>query len=102
MAKAAPLSPAERIAEIQAADAAARLERADLDKLTLTDLVAAATEAEAAVKRVEAACSQLVSDITTGALKAQGKTMSVRLRNIITVAESDLAKVVAVLTPQEA
>lgn len=94
-------TPAERIAEIQASDAAARLERVGLDKLTLTDLVAAAIEAEAAVKRVEAACGQLVSDITTGALKAQGSNMSERLRNIITVAEADLAKMAAVL-PQEA
>ena len=54
------------------------------------------------MKRVEAACGQLVSDITTAALKAQGKTMSDRLRSIITVAESDLAKVNATLAPKEA
>lgn len=97
-----PKTPAERIAEIQAADAAARLERAELDQHTLTELIAAAGEAEAAVKRVEAACGQLVSDLTTGALKMQGKAMSDRLRNIITVAEADLTKVAAVLAPQEA
>ena len=102
MPKAKLLTPAERIAAIQAADAAARQERAELDKLTLIELVAAATEAVTAVERIEAACGQLVSDITTGALKSQGKTMSDRLRNIITVAESDLSKVSAVLTPQEA
>lgn len=93
MAKAKPLTPAERIAEIQAADAAARLERVDLDRHTLTELLDAAREAVAAVERVEAACGRLVSDLANGALKAQGANMSDRLRNIITVAENDLTAV---------
>lgn len=97
MAKAKTLTPAERIAAIKQADADARRERAELDHATLTDLVAAAQEAEAAVKRVEAACGDLVSDLTTGALKQQGTNMSERLRNIITVAEADLVNVAAAL-----
>ena len=97
MAKAKPLTSAERIAAIKQADADARRERAELDHATLTDLVTAAKEAEAAITRVEEACGDLVSDLTTGALKQQGTNMSERLRNIITVAESDLVNVAAVL-----
>lgn len=97
MAKAKPLTSAERIAAIKQADADARRERAELDHATLTDLVTAAKEAEAAITRVEAACGDLVSDLTTGALKQQGTNMSERLRNIITVAEADLVNVAAVL-----
>ena len=97
MAKAKTLTPAERIAAIKQADADARRERAELDHATLTDLVAVALEAETAVKRVEAACGDLVSDLTTGALKQQGTNMSERLRNIITVAEADLVNVAAAL-----
>lgn len=97
MAKAKTLTPAERIAAIKQADADARRERAELDHATLTDLVAAAQKAEAAVKRVEAACADLVSDLTTGALKQQGTNMSERLSNIITVAEADLVNVAAAL-----
>lgn len=88
---------AERIAAIKEADAEARAERLELDQATLTDLIAAATEAETAVKRVEACCADLVSDRTTGALKMQGTSMSERLRNIITVAEADLANVTAAI-----
>ena len=95
MPKTKTQTPAERIAAIKQADAAARTERLELDQATLTDLIAAAAEAEAPVKRVEACCADLVSDLTTGALKMQGTSMSDRLRNIITVAEADLANVAA-------
>lgn len=95
MPKTKTLTPAERIAAIKQADAEARAERLELDQATLTALIAAATEAETAVKRVEACCADLVSDRTTGALKMQGASMSERLRNIITVAEADLANVTA-------
>jgi len=87
------LTPAERIAEIKAADDDARAERATLDRETLTELVVAAREAHAAVQRVEAGCADLVSDLVNAALKAQGTSMSARLDSIITVAEEDLAKV---------
>ena len=97
MPKANTLTSAERIAAIKQADADARRERAELDHATLTDLVTAAKEAEAAITRVETACGDLVSDLTTGALKQQGTNMSERLRNIITVAEADLVNVAAVL-----
>ena len=88
-------TPAERIAAIKAADRAARNERAELDLATLTDLLAAANEALPVIERLEAACGDLVSDLTTGALKSQGSSMSERLRNIITVAENDLSVVTA-------
>lgn len=97
MPKAKTLTPAERIAAIKQADAEARAERLELDQATLTGLIEAATEAETAVKRVEACCADLVSDRTTGALKMQGTSMSERLRNIITVAEADLANVTAAI-----
>lgn len=81
-----------KLAAFKARDAQERIERAELDQVTLAALAPAIEAAIAAAEAVEALCGDLVSDIAHHALKAQvNGGPSASLKNIQTLVRQSAA-----------
>lgn len=86
------LTPAERIAAIQAEDAARLAERRELDHITLGEVLVAAEAANASLTDMEAALGRLVGDGHRGNLKEFAKgNLSATVRSLVIVATATMA-----------
>lgn len=93
------MTPADRIAAIQAEDAARLAERRELDLYTLGEVVGAAERAHAALLEMEAAINRLVGDFHRAGLREMGKgNLSATVKSVITVSADTIVK----LAPPEA
>ena len=93
------MTPADRIAAIQAEDAARLAERRELDHFTLGEVLSAAEVANAALVEMEAAVNRLVGDFHRAGLREMGKgNLSATVRSLIVVATATKAE----LAPKDA
>lgn len=87
------MTPADRIAAIQAEDAARLAERRELDIYTLNEVVVAATAAHAALVEMEAALNRLVGDFHRAGLREMGKgNLSGQVKSVMVVSAQTIVK----------